>query len=59
MANVTRDPYSGALIYQSTPEEERVFKERQETKSLVRRVKQLEEDYYELKKILLEKGILG
>lgn len=58
MAEVRRDPNSGALIYKSSPDEERQFKERQENKNLIRRVKQLEEDLYNLKKILVEQNIL-
>lgn len=58
MAEVRRDPNSGALIYKSSPDEERQFKERQENKNLIRKVKQLEEDLYNLKKILVEQNIL-
>ena len=58
MSNVTRDPYSGALLYKSTPEEEREYKEKQENKNLVKRVNQLENDLYNLKKLLLENNII-
>lgn len=58
MADVRRDPHSGALIYKSSPEEERVFKERQENKNLIRKVNKLEEEINLLKKILIEKNII-
>lgn len=58
MSSVSRDPYSGALIYKSSPEEEREYRERQENKNLVKRVNQLENDLYNLKKILIENNII-
>ena len=58
MSNVTREPYSGALLYTSTPEEERIFKEKQESKNLIKRVSKLEDELNLLKKILIDNKII-